>query len=589
MERMRGMKEMIKQGFSFRNKLIVSFMLVSLLPVVIVQLISYYVSSEAMKEKIDVLVHANLLQTSKNLDTSMRAYDDIVQQIITNEEVIQLINTINLNHEDLEFYKRKLINTLAGYSYAKNGIRSVTIFTTNGTLISYDQQTGSPYDNLWTKVEDLSALPLYNQALSQAGSVITEPMRMDNINNNEEFGFHIARKINDFNSISLEGIGVVVITVYESVLAQAINLSDSETPNPIDNRNFLVNEEGMIVSSPDKAVIGNQITDVYSGSTIINRYSTRSNGLIIYNLIDQNELFNEMFKMRRLSILTGLLAIVFSGWLIVFFSGRLSSSIRNVVRAMKVAQQGMLTVQVEHNPSRDEISHISTSFNKMMNTINELISETKEANEKKREAEIRALESQINPHFLYNTLDSINWLAIEKEEHQISHMLKGLAQILRYSIKDSNKRVTLQEEMEWMNQYINLQQFRFRSSFTVHVHCGEEALACKIPKLILQPVIENAIIHGFEGLKQGGILQIDITMPTERTIQLVVSDNGKGMDDNTMSAIAKGVSGIGFRNVRERLEIYYGHRARLDITSQVGEGTTVQIIMPIIDNREDSE
>jgi len=574
---------MIKRGFSFRNKLIVSFILVSLLPVVIVQMISYYVSSAAMRNKIDVLVHANLLQTSKNLDTSLQAYGDIVQQIITNDDLIDLINSINEQHDDVELSKRKLVNMLVGYSYAKSGIRSVTIFTVGGSIISYDRQTGSPYSNLWSGIQEPSDLPIYQEAMRRPGRIVSEPEKIDSINNKEQYGFHLASKINDYHRYSLDDIGVVVITVYESILADAINLSESgsNAAQSFENLNFLVNGEEMIVSSPDKGAIGMKITDVIGASTITNVYLNAASGMKIYNLIDQQALFREMFAMKRLTILTGLLAIVLSSALIFILSERLFASIRNIVSAMKVAQNGVLNVQVENQISRDEISLIASSFNKLMFRINELMTETKEATEKQKNAEIRALEAQINPHFLYNTLDSINWLAIEKDEHQISLMLKELAQILRYSIKDSNKLVTVREELEWMERYIYLQQQRFRSSFICRIHCPSELMGYRIPKLLLQPILENAIIHGFEGRKSGGELLVSISIPSERIMLIEVKDNGKGIDEIKRGSIVNGGSGIGLANVIERMEIYYKHQAIFELESEPGVGTTVRMMLPI--------
>jgi two-component system sensor histidine kinase YesM len=579
---------MFRQGFSFRNKLIFSFILISLLPVVIVQLISYYISGEAMKDKIDVLIGANLLQTSKNLDTSLGAYEDIVQQIITNDDLIDLINLINLNDGEVELSKRKLINILAGYAFAKKGVRSVTIFTMNGTVIIYDRQSGSTYYyNQWSSVIDPTALPLYKEAMIHPGTIVSEPEKLDTINNKEEYGFHLASKINDYNRFSLEGIGVVAITAYESVLADAINLTDSSpsTSSTIPTLTFLVNNKGIIVSSPDKNVIGSNISDLINSSTITNSYVNPKSEWIIYNLIDQRELFKEMFTMRRLNIWTGVIAITISSILIFLFSERLSSSIRNIVRSMKVAPFGTLNLHMENNHSKDEISHIAVSFNKLMNRIKELMEETVSATEKQKNAEIRALEAQINPHFLYNTLDSINWLAIEKEEHQISHMLKGLAQILRYSIKDSNKLVTVKEELEWVDRYIYLQQFRFRSSFSCQVHCEEDLLTCWISKLLIQPLIENAIVHGFEGRRQGGLLQITILSTKEQKLQIEVTDNGIGMDDRKSVSVLHNNSGIGLSNLTERLEIYYGPQAKLELDSKLGEGTTVRLLLPLINTK----
>lgn len=582
-----------KRSISFRNKLMISFLLVSLLPLLAVQMVSYYVSTEAMKTKINDLVRVNLLQTSKNLDTSLQAYRDLLFQIFTDDNVMELVKEINdPTTESPELSRRKLINILSRYSYAKEGIRSVAIFTSNNTLIAYDQQTGSPYDNLWSGEKNLIENPIYRQVMTKlGGELITPPMRIDTINNKEQYGFHFARKLSDLNAASLEAIGAVVITVYESVLSNAINLEESNIRSDgqhLDNQNFLTNSENMIVSSPDKLQIGLDLKDIMGKTTFQNTYFNKTSNLLINNIIDQHQMFREMYAMQRLSLYAGVSALILSCLLIIYFSGRLTSSIRRIVRAMRTAQLGSLDVQVK-GESHDELSIIALSFNKMMNTVNELMNETKWAEKKQREAEIRALEAQINPHFLYNTLDSINWMAIEKGEHQISQMLKELAQILRYSVKDSNKRVSIREELRWMNSYIYLQRHRFRSSFTSQVECEERALGFQVHKLLFQPFIENAIIHGFKGLKSGGLLQISVKLIDDHYFEIQIADNGLGISDEqrlelltdfSSESISAG-NGLGIRNVIERIQSYYGGKGKLNIQSKLGVGTQVTIILPI--------
>lgn len=589
------MRNWFFRGFSFRNKLIVSFVFVSLLPVLIVQMIYYYISSNAMETKINELVHYNLIQTSKSLDSMLMAYEDILFQVFTNDDVVHLVRNIN-NGTDVELSKNQLVNILSSYSYAKEGIRSVAIFTKNGTLICYDLQTGSPYQNLWSNSGSVIQLPLYRQVMNQRQpTVMTLPTMMDSINNKEQYIFHIARKMNDFQ-YNTDGIGIVVISLYESVLSNAVNMSSNTTDSTsqIRSTNFLTDEDNRIVSSPDKSNIGRDIGSVYQKETISNDYRNDKRGLHIINMTNKQDLFREMYAMQRISLITGLSALLISSLLIIYLSGSLTKSIKTIIRAMKTAQQGTLTVQIA-DETKDEMSMIAFSFNNMMNTINDLMLESRQAVLKQKESEIRTLEAQINPHFLYNTLDSINWLAIEKEEHQISEMLKGLAQILRYSIKDSNKMVKIEEELEWMKQYVFLQQYRFNSSFQCHVDYEHAVLGYRIHKLLLQPFIENAIIHGFAGVESGGLLNLSVKAIGTESLEIIIQDNGSGLEPHTLQALidfnsftpgtsddsSKGM-GLGIRNALERMNMYYGHHADYEITSQVGIGTKIRLILPII-------
>ena len=126
----------------------------------------------------------------------------------------------------------------------------------------------------------------------------------------------------------------------------------------------------------------------------------------------------------------------------------------------------------------------------------------------RRDAEIRALEAQINPHFLYNTLDSINWMAIEREQYDISRMVRNLGVILRYSINKSNQMTSMEEVADWLEKYVSLQQMRFNQSFRFELNIEERAKKVMIHKLLLQPFVENSIIHGFKGMEKGGVLRV---------------------------------------------------------------------------------
>ena len=273
---------------------------------------------------------------------------------------------------------------------------------------------------------------------------------------------------------------------------------------------------------------------------------------------------------------------------------------------MKEVQHGELNALVELD-TKDEISIIGSNFNRMMQTINTLVEEVRHQNEmnsvavnKQKEAEIRALEAQINPHFLYNTLDCINWMAIKKKEYDISRMLKSLAQILRYSINKSTEIVEITEEFEWMEQYMFLQQYRFNHSFEYSINIEQGLTSLKIHKLLIQPIIENSIIHGLSGLHAGGFISIHIKRDKDRFIIISVQDNGNGINREELEQLNRTLditsrkemnlrtdNGIGIQNVIDRARMYYGEEAKMILKSEISKGTTVELHLPLIGYKED--
>ena len=208
-----------------------------------------------------------------------------------------------------------------------------------------------------------------------------------------------------------------------------------------------------------------------------------------------------------------------------------------------------------------------------------------------KNAELRALEAQINPHFLYNTLDSINWMAIEQGEYEISKMLRNLGVILRYSIDKSNGMVTIKDLEDWIEKYMSLQQMRFEGVFTFEVHVEDAARKKWIYKLLLQPFIENAILHGLKDMDRDGLLRVDIGLsPEEDRILLIIEDNGKGMPENLVElyndpirAVEDESDRIGLQNAFSRLRMYYKDQAEWHVNSISGMGTVITLRVPIID------
>jgi len=322
-------------------------------------------------------------------------------------------------------------------------------------------------------------------------------------------------------------------------------------------------------------------------------------GWRIVNVIDQGYLFGEISRFQTITLLLGGIVALLSIFVILSVLRSLSRSIDGIVRTMKDVQGGELLARVPIE-AMDEISLIGENFNAMMRRVNGLIAELKlqmalaaEANDRSRKAEMIALEAQMNPHFLYNTLDSINWMAIEKNEHQISHMLKNLAQILRYSIQRGNSIVTVADEIEWLNQYVYLQKTRFSDSFDCVIDADRDLMGFRIHKLLLQTFVENSIIHGFATTRSGGVLTISMRLLDTRA-RVVIEDNGSGIDVNTLAALqamsttsqpdgrSGDIRGVGIRNTLARMRICYGSGASVQIQSRAGAGTRVTLDIPPI-------
>ncbi len=290
---------------------------------------------------------------------------------------------------------------------------------------------------------------------------------------------------------------------------------------------------------------------------------------------------------QTISIL--LTTLVFSLLACFFIASRISGYVTKGLKALaeKMRRVGEGDFDIRINTRRyDEVGELANVFDVMMENTNKLIKQKYEQELLTKDAEFRALQAQINPHFLYNTLDMINWRLIEIGEEEVSQSIVALGNLLRYSTESKYSSVDLEDEIDNIKDYLYLRHSNSKNVFEYEVKV-EEAQGVMLPKLTLQPIVENAIVHGFADRKRGNVVDIYGTLEKDRYIISVV-DNGVGMTEKQVLNIKKlepvsyeGQSHIGLKNVEERIKYMY-EDAEFIVVSKFGHGTTIKIIIPYI-------
>ena len=237
-----------------------------------------------------------------------------------------------------------------------------------------------------------------------------------------------------------------------------------------------------------------------------------------------------------------------------------------------------MAVPVDTSVTEAEI--LSRGFNKMLSHIRELIGDIRREEQEKNAIEIKMLQAQINPHFLYNILNVIRWKAVMHGEETISSMLLSLIRLLEFSGKKTGTFVTIEKELEHASSYINLIRYQYQDDFEIVYDVDPEALSCYTVKFILQPLLENALFHGIEPLDEKGQILLSIRR-NEDGICFVIEDNGVGMPEDIQHNLSA-FRGLGLFNVCERLEKHYGEQSALQIESQKGAGTRISFQIPVI-------
>ncbi|WP_339816661.1 histidine kinase [Paenibacillus sp. FSL R7-0216] len=410
---------------------------------------------------------------------------------------------------------------------------------------------------------------------------------------------------------NLERVGVLVVQIknweFEKIF-QNLKLGSQMR----DTRFMLVNDKGLILYDYQSELDGQQIgayllKDWELGEgyrSFKGKFNGKESVVSIYKLQDYpwslvsvtswSYLSQEVTTFAKWFVAIICVCVLTAMLFNFIFINRITGTIGVIVRFMRKVESGDLNARVDEKGD-DELLLLQKGFNNQMDKINELFDQVKREQLQKANAELRVLQAQIKPHFLFNTLESINVLAVQNEGRKVSEMVLRLASILRISIQDKEE-IKLSLEVEHLRSYLEIQKFRFDELFEYVIDIPDEMKNCLLLKLTLQPLVENSIQHGFEGIDYKGRITVTGRMEQDR-ILLRIEDNGIGMtneqlaniqyadmDDPAYRSLAPYPSherrGLGLRSVYDRLRYQYGSRYGLFICSQPGYGTTIQCVIP---------
>lgn len=311
------------------------------------------------------------------------------------------------------------------------------------------------------------------------------------------------------------------------------------------------------------------------------------NASIVCKIVPRYRLQMQVFDVAYMPIMLLLGMLVGLMPLLLIISNIVTKPLSKVSEAIRKFSTGDFEQRVEVT-TNDEVGEVAKCFNRMVGDIKKLIDENYVITLKEKESELTALQSQINPHFLYNTLDSLYWQATEVGNDEIAESILALSQLFKLVLSRGSKEVTVGHEIELISRYLQIQKMRFTKRLNYSVEVDESIIKAKIPKLIIQPFVENAIVHGFENVSVP--CNLKVTGKREGSnIRFEIKDTGIGMRQDQIDAIwekesaqysKQRIGRYAIKNIRERLELKYDGKFTLDIQSAVGKGTTVILIIP---------
>lgn len=570
-----------------QRKLIISFLLLIIFPAILIGTLSFYRSSVLIKGKTQQYTRDILIETGKNLEIKLEEAVRLSFQIVSNTDLnnsLRMINKGNLNNQETLYYERTIDTQLRELISTVPGIAAILVIPDNGDIY-YINPSSLSSSTMYIDEEEKHILEKAN------GSVCWFDIDPDSRT------IKLGRMIN--SPLNQEKIGYVFIYIRESLIFNTF----SETGLFRSGAFLIINESGNIISCRDKNLLGQpnpyglpEITD----PSYIEGFSTLNidgrNYYVSYRAINGTpwrmfsyipalEYEKEIIRLRNWIGLIILCACILSVTFSIAISNGIAKPVQDLSQKMLKIGVGDFSVSSTYD-SKDEIGVLSHHFNKMVEQVKQLIRKAYEEELLKQKAELKSLRMQINPHFLYNSLESINWMARMHGLPEVGKMVKALGDLMRASIGGGDF-VTVEEEIRNINNYLTIQKFRYGDKVTAEIDIDPSIYKVTIPKLILQPIVENAIVHGIERKVGNGKITIK-GRKAEGIILLQVEDDGMGMDENMIAGIfsennfprEEGHTHIGLQNVDRRIKMYYGDDNHITITSRPGKGTVVRISIP---------
>lgn len=592
-----------KQKSSLKNRALSQTAVLIIVTMCIMVTVFYMVfHSRAFNER-GKYEEENLVNMEAYLNSYLEEVDSIAKNVnynyylqdyletVIKEEDDYVDSGIGKNMRSYEMSSQAFSDTLL----SRADISSIMIFGKKKMLLNRSMYT-------YQKVAlDYSKLDWYAKAVAKPqDAIITGPNRHSFFDTDDEV-ISLSREVQSYENGTFRG--VILINLNMNKITEICNSFQEKQENFI----CIINDKGELVYEQQNGrerfafdeKENRQELNTALGKTkescfrlnyrgekyLITRTDMKTTGWTLVSMVPYKSVMAETMAISGVMILAVAITLIVTLLL-------LNRILTGVVKPLKKLEKYMVQVNPDNMDQRmeiltdDEIGHLSMKFNQMMDRIRNLKEQVIEEQEDKRKYELQALQAQINPHFLYNTLDSIIWMA-ETNDSNIVAMTEALAKLFRISLNKGNEEISLEREMEHVKNYLIIQSMRYADKFTYEISAEPGVERCRTIKLILQPIVENCIYHGIKKKRGTGKITIR-AYRREQNLIIEVSDDGCGMPEEICRKILSDEiesenisgSGIGVKNVNERIQLRFGKKYGLSYSSEEGVGTTVTYVLP---------
>ena len=584
---------------SIQSTMLVSFSALMVLAMLVFMVIAMRYTSGTIYENSINYMSQIIQQVNYDIDTYIEYMENISSVIAKSSDVPRYLFDQNQTEAEMEAEKERILTQFQTIMESRDDIYNVAAVAKNGRYIINRGE-----DEL-TEYVDIESLDWYQAAMeSKSGIAVSSSHVQNAIQSSYKWVITLSRAL--VNNQTGEREGLFFVDLNYSAISDLCNNNSIEEKGYI----FVLDAEGNIVYHPKQQLMygglktenidaimecreDSLIIDEDGDSKLYTMSKSKKTGWTVVGAAYTSELLknNEQAQMWYLLVASILLLAVIGISSII--SREITKPIRSLRDSMRKVQNGQFDTHVEVI-TENEIGSLGRSFNLMTSEIQALMEQNVYEQKQKRKSELKALQAQINPHFLYNTLDSIIWMSEAGENDEVVEMTSALARLLRQSISNDQEEVELEKEIEYVKNYLTIQKMRYKDKLEFFIYVDPRVAHVPIIKLVLQPLVENAIYHGIKYKETKGNLKI-YARPVDGRVEIVVADDGIGMDEDVMEHIfdehrkEQKRNGVGVPNVQKRLKLQYGSEYGIRYESVKGAGTKAVITIPVDGGRTDEK
>jgi two-component system sensor histidine kinase YesM len=578
--------------------LISSFLLLMIFPMIIVMFLAYNEENRIFQEQVSGYLEQTLQQTHRALDANLSEMDRMIWPILYREPFdfleAPLDSPYNLIQATQKFRNEMFLNYFRG---RVNQIRSIYFVTPSSIILSSDDELHSFYefdrDKYYAMIRSLQEKPLDIHWFTGTQAFVNPK---DGYQSDLYPSVIAARRIMDSNRAELQGyLFIQFNNLFLDDVLRSIRIGKTGTLLLMDqNKEIVYKGQSQSLDNPQIKSAVDSISSMQSGARIVdNKWllaidTSAVSGWKMVAVVPLQELLEPNQKILHQMLILAVIGLIAAIFVSVYLANVISKPIVRLSQLMIRASYGNFNVR-ESKLDFIEVTLLQRNFNNMMEKIQQLIVQVEKEQQGKQEAQLKALQTQIHPHFLYNTLDTIYWMSKKYKADQISKLVTSLGRFFRLSLNATGEWTTVEKEFEHVRNYMEIQSVRYRDKVKYELILDAEVHHIQIMPLIMQPIVENAFEHGItQSSEKQEMGWIHIKGWREgNEVFISIEDNGKGMDQETLERVIAGLGEspssehIGLRNIQQRLLLAYGAKYGLQLSSQPHEGTLVLLRIPI--------